>query len=608
MDSKELLDRIYDYKKLREAHEPIMYLSRKAYEGKHFVGWDRNLNQIVETPRTKRSFPMELPETANQVDRFENFMLSTNYTFTVIPKFLSDDDGLKQSMFLSLLAQDYYKKFKMQNKLASMIKDGCHDNIAFAETSINDKKDDVVLRIWDAFDILFDTKVKDWEEQTLVIKVVRKKKEDIKYSRLYTMPTSPDSGDVFFSWKDVYQAEKYTSFVRLATDEILLFECFIITGDDRHLEIKTIDGAKNVYRDDHYKNIHKIPIRKFQIFSGDYYQPSFTYRLLPVNRGLDTIADRMSDIILRFAKAGWITQEDEDLAGSINDEVGYMLKYSATKPEQMDMPQVPPWITNWFDKLLQLSERYGLSSILSGNMPTKASGIRANSMLENLTQQSMQNNSATVDSLRSLVKGVLEDTFMFLYELWQTPRSNILTDLPQELKTTGFISQKTASVFQRDDKKLIEIPAEFSRFVVEIDDGLGYTLSERKNNAIMLRKLNMISDQTLKRVFKLGSTAYALEAEDKPMFQAKEFQQLIAQFPSMSDEEKQALIVTLQKLASQTGGPNSPATPPSVPLPNQPPITAPSGGSPAPGGGPGSDAASAMSKLAPPSLPGVGGL
>ena len=70
---KELLDRIYAFKRMRENYEPLSYLSRRAYEGKHFMYWDKSDKRLAEYPNKKAVFN-QLPEVAKQTDAFENFL------------------------------------------------------------------------------------------------------------------------------------------------------------------------------------------------------------------------------------------------------------------------------------------------------------------------------------------------------------------------------------------------------------------------------------------------------------------------------------------------------------------------------------------------------
>jgi len=542
-----LLDIIYSLKKVRENYEPMFYLSRKAYEGKHFVAWNRSLQTLTELPGN-RSMMNQLPEVAKQTDAFENFLLSTDFTFTLIPTKLSDDASLEDSMNLSLLAQDYYNKLKDSTILSDYIHFALLDNVSFIEVSPNDANTDVECRMFDGFDILFDPRIRDWGKQTLVVKVIRKTKTQLENSKLYNISkgVSSVSGTPFFSWKDVYESEKYASFATLNQDEYLLFECYIKTA--KGLRVVTIDGAANVLRNDLYESVKGIPIIPLRIYSGEWYQPSYAYRLIPLNRSIDIISNRMEDLILRLAKGGWLVQNEENLNSRMNEENGQVIKYESVKPTQIEMPSVPNFIFEWFQNTINLSERYGLSSVMSGNMPMNSSNLRANSMLESITGQTMRNNTAVISNMRASIKSILEYTFAFLYEMWDTPQDVLFTDFSQS--SPRFISEKFGDF---SDTSVVKIPSSFKRFEVTIDDAFGYTLGERKKSAIELNKLGVISGETLKKIFKLGSSAYLVEAEDKPMYQTKEFQLLMKAFPTMSVEQKQSVINTLNALGGQVG-------------------------------------------------------
>jgi len=547
---KDLLETIYYLKKQRENYEPIFYLSRKAYDGKYFVVWNRVSKQIEDKPIVNKLYGLqELPEVAKQADDVENFLISSSYIFTVVPKLLSQGDDVKQTIYLSLLAKELYERFKLSQQISVMVKNALFDNTSFVEVAVNDDESFVELRTYDAFDILFDYKKQNWDDVKFVVKVIKKRIKDIKNSNLYTLPENVSSGDpTFFGWKDIYYQEKYLSFTPLEKDEIILFEIYSI--EEGFLRIKTIDGKGNVLRNDEYPNMKRIPIIPFRFYSGDWYQKSFVFRLLPVARTLSLIASRMDDLILKLAKGGWMVQENEDINGELNEQVGQIVRYAATKPEQIQIPVIPSWISNWFATLLNIGERYGRPNIMAGALPQKSSGLRANKMLESLTSNVMQANSSVLDSLRLSIKEILEISFMFLYEIWKLPQPNIVTAVSKDHGEISFVSAKYAS----ESSNAIKIPAGFSRFSVEIDNAMGYTLEAKKQNAIMLFKLGIIGKETLKRIFNLGSTAYLLEAEQKPMYETEDFQKLISLAPTLPPDKKQAVVDVLNLLAQLNQG------------------------------------------------------
>ena len=152
------------------------------------------------------------------------------------------------------------------------------------------------------------------------------------------------------------------------------------------------------------------------------------------------------------------------------------------------MGTIPPFILDWFGKMFDLSERYGMPSILAGNLPEKASGLRANAMIESMVSQAYQNNSATIENLRYVITETLKDTFSFLYEIWQTPQEMTVSDLPSKLQQLKFISAKYAQMYQGQGD-MVQIPQEFDRFDIEVDNAMGYTLEAQKETALELSKI-----------------------------------------------------------------------------------------------------------------------
>lgn len=572
-----LLDRLYALKRMREAYEPMFYLSRKAYEGKHFVYWNKQEQRLAEIP-VKKSVFNQLPETAKQVDSFENFFLSNEFTFTVVPKLLSDEEATNDAMMLSLLAADYFKRLKENPIFADYIHNALLDNVSFLEVTPNDQKNDVAIRNFDGFDILFNPLIKDWGAQRLVAKVVKRRISDLQSSSLYKLPTKYNGagGANFLSWKDIYEAEKYGSFAQLGPDEVIIFECFLLDPVEG-LTIRTIDGSGEVLRNDRYPNVKRVPIVPFRIYSGEWYQPSFAYRLIPLNRSMDLMISRMEDLMLRLAKGGWIVQGEESLNGGLDEEIGQIIRYDTNKPDQIEMPQIPNFLMQLFTTMLGMSERYGFSSLFSGNIPNGASGLRTTGMLEQITGLTRGNNSAPINNLKSAVRQVLELTFSFLYEMWDTPRDVLETDITSTA-SPKFVSAKFKGIYSGD---AIGIPTEFKRFDVEEDDGLGFTLTQKKETALALFKIldpatqkPIISVETVRKIFKLGSSAYIMQADEKPMSESPEFKKLIEIAPTLPPDQKQAVVTVLQILAQISGQPTTPTNGTTVPAGT--PVTTPS--------------------------------
>ena len=526
---------------------------------------------VIELPM-KKTFFNQLPELAKQTDSFENFLLSTDFIFTITPKLLSEDESVRDSQYLSILAKEFYDKLKGSTIFSDFIHFALIDNVSFLEVYPDMINKTVGYRKFDFFDIIFNPLL-SWEEQRLVVKVVRKKVSELRKSKLYTIPEGyqPVGGSNFLNWKDIYQQEKFSQLAAIQKDETLLLECHIL-DPEKGLRIVGLDGSGTVLRDDSYPAIKMMDILPLRIFSGEWYQPSYVYRQIPINRSIDTLASRLEDIILKLAKGGWIVQEEEDIDGGMNEEVGQLIRYQTTKPEPIQMGTVPGFLPNWLQMLLGLSERYGISNIFSGGMPSKSSGLRANKMIDSLKGMTVQNNTAIMNNMQTCIKDVLKVTFSYLYEMWTTPQEMLSSEMGD--KAPQFVSEKQKAIYNGDN--IIHIPNTFKRFNVEIDNAMGYSIGERQKLAIQLNKIidpatnkPLLSFNALKKIFKVGTSGYMLEADDPLMAQTAEFKKLINDFPNMTPEEQQAVITTLGKVGQSVG--NDPAAqvmPAGIQMPN----------------------------------------
>lgn len=568
-----LLKRIENMYKMRENFDPMFYLARRAYEGKHFVFWNRQLQKITEIPMRK-SIYNQLPEISKQTDNLTNYLLGQELSFFIAPTKLSDEKAVNDSVNLSLLARDFYDQLRETTIFADYVHFAVLDNVSFIEVGSDDDKT-IKYKQFEAFDIIFNPLIKNWADQKLVIKVIKKKKDEVMDSPLYTFNKEMPSGDanLYLGWKEIFEQEKYSTYARIEKDEMVLLEAhMLVPGEDgkEHLKIKTLTAGGGVIRDDDYPNIPLISIIPFRIYPGAWYQPSYVFRQIPNNRAIDVIANRMDDLFLRLAKGGWIKHEEENIDGGMNEETGQIINYSQRKPEQMQMPQVPGFFGTWFQTLLNLSERYGIQT-----PRPKGSGVRANAMIESIKGLTQEENTATLNSLRASIKQIMEVTMMWCYELWDTPQEVIYSDLTNS--TPQFVSAKQKDIYADQSKSLIFIPNQFKRFDVDIDNAMGYTLAERQKNALQLYGIKdeqnkpLVSSRVLKQLFKLGATGYIMEGDEMKLYQTQEFQNLIKTVGTMQPQQKQALKIVLDMLAQQDMQKKNPhpAQTPAVPAEQQ---------------------------------------
>lgn len=210
---------------------------------------------------------------------------------------------------------------------------------------------------------------------------------------------------------------------------------------------------------------------------------------------------------------------------------------------------------------LNMADRYGLSSIMSGNMPAQSSGIRAGEMLDKITGLTQQSNHSIISNYLSSVKEVLRITFMFYHHMWKQPQDVLGSNsLFGQGRAPMFVNDKLASVYR--DMNVVGIPGEFKRFEITLDNAFGYTPEQRRATALELLKTvdpktgePLLSADIVRRLFLIGSTGYLMEPQVTPMFQTEEFKKMMGAFPSMDPDQKQSMIKMLEMLGGgQPGG------------------------------------------------------
>jgi hypothetical protein len=563
IDPKLALDVINHLKNDRLRFEPDWYRSYYAYENNTFVGYERVTQTITKMPYRKRFF-INLPETKKQADAFENLLLMFLPLFVVYPTNISDQKQRDFARNISKLLRQQYLDWDSENVIHEFVHLAIKYPVSFFEIGIENQMNDETGKlekalkptIADAFDYLFDPRI-PFEDNPIIVKIIRKSLKTIKEFKEFKAPVV-NSTNIAVDLKELIHDNKYgfrTSIGDYQT--VICYQVMEKTADG--IDMQIIDISGNVLKKKRYKGARFYPVVPLSLSSGDIYSPSYVQNMIPINRSISLIANRIEDFILKFVKGAYLIREGSDVIFS--DENGIKVFFDGEEPRVLDIPQLPPAIFNWFHELFNLAERYGVNSVAMGGTP-KGSQMRAGKMMDSAVKNQQLQQKTPLDNLKQAFKQIAERTIFYLSEITHEPTTFSFRSSGQnDFEQATFIGQK----YQSLAPDATPIPFSVKALDVEIEDVAAATMDAKKKDLLELAKEFANLPGPFKRIlldmYKVGPTADIMEevTKDMTLLDAPEFQAMIEQARSggLPPEVTQGLVVLLKFLSQQSPVPST---------------------------------------------------
>lgn len=559
ISTAELLTEIKRLQLIRAKYEPAWYRAYHAYENNCFVGWSRVSGTIVKMPYKKRFF-VNLPEAKKQCDSFENNLLQFMPMFVVYPDDVGDDKARDDSRYLSKLLKKHYIDWDSKNLVHKFLHNAIKWPISFWEIGVEKRinpltgkmQNIVVPSVSDCFDWLFDPHI-PFEENPIIIKKIKKNLKDIKEYKDFKPPTTAggfpdDMKEAIFNDKygsrggsgDMATQFAYQSFEKLATG----------------IKETIMDTSGATLRSKFYKGATEYPVTPLSLFSNDEYSPSFCENMIPINREIDFVVNRIGEFIHKFAKGAFLVRDGSDIMFS--DENGVIVKYEGEAPTVMQMPQLPPAIIEWLKMLFTISERYGLNQIAMGLSPQGSQNRSAAQGEQSLSGAKVQQKTP-LDNMVQAFTRIANKTIYYLSEFTDEPTSFSFRSQGEDFSARKFIGEKYAN----KDKTAVVIPHSIKSMEVEIEDVSASSIYAKRADLVELGKLESVVSPAFFKLlidsYKVGNTAdiMALLDKGKSLLDNPEFKAIIEQMRAgnVDPATKQAFSVFMTWLSQQSPTP-----------------------------------------------------
>lgn len=560
LSNSEYLDYIKVLQEYRKNFEPNWYRSHHAYENNCFVAYSRATQSIVKIPYRKRFF-LSVPEIKKQCDAFENNLLQFMPLFVVYPDDVSDEKAREDSKYLSKLLKKHYIDWDSKNLVHKYLHNAIKYPISFWEIGVENRTNPltgktqkmVVPSVSDAFDWLFDPHI-PFNENPIVIKKIKRNLKDIKEYKDYKAPTV--AGSAPDDLKEMIFNDKYGN--RKSPEALKTqFVYQIFEKLSGGIKETIIDAKGATLRSKWYEGATDYPVVPLSLFSDDEYSPSFCENLIPINRSINLIINRIEEFIHKFAKGAFLVRDGSDI--SFSDENGVIVKYEGDQPTVMDMPQLPPAIITWLNKLFDISERYGLNEVALGLTQDGSQNRTAKQGAQALQNAQVQQKTPLDNMIQAFTR-IAHITIYYLSEFTDEPTNFSFRADGERFETKKFIGEK----YSAKDPAAIRIPHSIKSMEVEIEDVSAASIYNKRRELLGIAKewanIPPVFQEALLDLYKVGNTADLLEAmeRNKTMLDNPEFQNIVEQMRTgnVAPEVKNAFAIFLDWLSQQSPTPS----------------------------------------------------
>lgn len=567
ISTADLLTEIKRLQLIRAKYEPAWYRAYHAYENNCFVGWSRVSQTIVKMPYKKRFF-VNLPEAKKQCDSFENNLLQFMPLFVCYPDDIGDDKARDDSRNLSKLLKKHYIDWDSKNLVHKFLHLAIKWPISFWEIGVEKRinpltskiQNIVVPSVSDCFDWLFDPHI-PFEENPIIIKKIKKNLKDIKEYKDFKTPSTAggfpdDMKEAIFNDKygarggqgDMATQFAYQAFEKLATG----------------IKETILDTKGEVLRSKFYAGATEYPVTPLALFSNDEYSPSFCENIIPINREIDFIVNRIGEFIHKFAKGAFLVRDGSDVMFS--DENGVIVKYEGEAPTVMDIPQLPPALIEWLKMLFTISERYGLNQIALGLTPQGSQNRSAAQGDQSLAGAKVQQKTP-LDNMVQAFTRIANKTIYYLSEFTDEPTSFSFRSEGENFSSAKFIGEKykgkVTDATGKINANTVLIPHSIKSMEVEIEDVSASSIYAKRADLLAIAKewgnVPPPFQEVLLDLYKVGNTADIMAAleKNKTLLDNPEFQAIIEQMRAgnVDPATKEAFSVFMTWLSQQSPTP-----------------------------------------------------
>lgn len=448
-----------------------------------------------------------------------------------------------------------WRDHDMEQKMIHMLLNAAKQGVGYMQFDYDDKLDDITETVYDAFDIYLQGQKEDIESQPIIIKTAPYSMKDLRH----TFNVSADKVDKIqkdnrFAYSDVknsYMSGRYgTKGDGSNKDTIIVCEAFIKERLDKDNFRKIAKSAEKEGRDtlrgkvegdsiirhvfvadevtlqDEYLEWNQYPIVSYTFEPGPLYQVPMLERLIPQNKSLDIVMNRIERYINAMTVGAYQKRKGENV--QISNTNGIVFEYETAPVTQMNMQTIPGHVFNFMNKLDEYMNEQGASTTM-GVLPE---GVKSGVAIENVKATEYANLKVATKQLEKTLRHTAHKMLYIADKYFIKPRTVYHMEKGQP-DYFDIVGQEGADMIEKMGMSMPEdtIPLKSSYKVrVEIEPGLGVTMQGKKEAVQQiieymrnLAQEGLVTPDAIKLVvekfldvYGFGGTAEFMEAMDTP--------------------------------------------------------------------------------------------
>ena len=568
------------YQSIRFRYTRQWYINDNFFDGNHFIFFRKSTGTIDRVSPPKGTVYRSIPKASKQIEAIQNLVLANDPRWMIYPVADSsgkvDDVGMKSARRVAHYLVDKFDEQGMLLKTAEIVLYAFKAPYSVFEIA-HDEDKFVDVRTWDAYDIIFDTTVKDIEESPVVIKLVRRTPSDLKandsYSNTETLTVDPKLS--LEPMKDLRLTEKHGG---VGSDDediggVNVMECWakVKLTAEKIIEIKagydykwmkdkkvgavimrltTIAQERNLR--DEYIDRPDYPFVVYKPKSGSFLQPAWIERFISQNKSLDMFVSNIEAYTALMVKGRWLKNKLSNVT-RISNEHGDFIEYDVTPPEQAKMQPIPAYVFQHISNLEKWIEEQGVSTASMGRIPR---GVRAYRAIESLKQSDMANLGVAMKSLEDVIKKVGEKILAEVSRSVDSPTTiyRMDGDKPDYFQIIGEEASKSKGVEKKVKEGKLVVINKNVRMKVAIESGLAYTEEGKRSTMMELYGMKVIPTQMLLETLKFSNVGEIIEKTEQEIIRRETMGRSILDMPEFGllPKNLQKMVVEFLREASQT--------------------------------------------------------
>jgi hypothetical protein len=500
--------------------EQEWYTNERYIEGDHWLRFDRKSGTIVH-PKNKKRVMRSVNLVKQQMRAIKNFVLKQRFTWETAP--VRDDEASAQEakVYNHTLSTYVYDILDVPVKLRDVFSNALPKYYGAWQLIWDDDLDDLRLDPLDSFDVYPDPNVRDPRDGLFVFKTSKTTVAVVKENQKYypwRQEVSADDREAASDFKDSLEKRRASREKGEGSDEtstVIVKELFLKRMDSGEPQIYQVAYAdqkllavKLLERLTRFPILFYFPERNTQRAYGT----AWLTDLRPINRAFENVFSLIEDYFLKI-KPKLMRPKGSNLK-PISDELGEILEYSGTIPDQLK-EFVPAGLSGsifqFLDVCRDLIETIGGAHAASvGKVPT---GVKSGRGIEALKAGDENN----VGDPKDMLERFLEETAEVILELianhqvTEKPLSHFDGKTTVEKTIMGANGLMEEGSEARDGVTVISP----RRVRVTIAPAIAYTEEGRRQTALDLYDAKLIDRQTALETFRFSNVGDIVERVER---------------------------------------------------------------------------------------------